>query len=338
LPNDCNQEVYMYLVKRNQYYHIYYRDAIGRLKTISTKKRTKKDAMIAFQEMEPCIPKHSNLPQVTYKEFVEKYMEFARINRSESYVKQFTYAFRELGVEIKNKLLSEIDHNDIDRMVNRRRALGKNTSTNTFIVCLKSAFNRAVDWGLLQDNPAKKIKKKKLPRNHPIFITEIDFNKLIEFENNPIAKSAYIIAFYTGCRISELLNIRWEDVDLIINKLSIKNHQHHTTKSLLQRDIPMHRKVREVIDNLPRKGEFILQDYYTRRNLSWRFKYILRKCKDVNQKLNFHGLRHSFASNLVCKGASLYVVKELLGHSDFSTTQIYAHLQPENLRSAIDLL
>ncbi len=328
----------MYLVKRNKYYHIYFRDASGRLKTISTKKGTKREAMIVLQNMESNQIPRSNLPQVNFNGFVERYMEFARINRSPTYVEQFKYAFRELGIEVKDKLLSEINHNDIENMVNRRRAKGKNTSTNTFITCIKSAFNKAIDWGLLEANPAAKIKKKKLPKNHPIFITEDEFNNLIELEKNPLAKSAYILAFYTGCRISELLNVRWEDVDLVNNKICIKNHQHHTTKSMLQRDIPIHPKVKQVIDTLPKNNEFILQGHYNRRRLSGKFKEIVRKFQEINQDMKFHGLRHSFASNLVRRGVSLRIVQELLGHSDISITQIYSHLKRESLNEAISLL
>ncbi|MBA4320787.1 MAG: hypothetical protein C0412_20545 [Flavobacterium sp.] len=48
--------------------------------------------------------------------------------------------------------------------------------------------------------------------------------------------------------------------------------------------------------------------------------------------------RHSFASLLAQKGVSLYVIKELLGHEDLATTQIYSHLQKQNLRDAVNLL
>jgi len=262
-------------------------------------------------------------------------MEYAKINLSPTYVEQFFYAFRELKLEVNDKLLSQVAHNDIEKMVTRRRAEGKNTSTNNFIVCLRSAFNRAIDWELIKDNPVAKIKKKKIPKNHPVFITEEEFNKLIEFEHNQLARSAYILAFYTGCRISELLNIRWEDVDIVNNKIAMKNHLNHTTKSKLQRDIPIHSKVRGVIENLPQKNDFLIQNHYERRRLSCKFKEIIKKSEGICQEMKFHSLRYSFASNLVRKGISLYIVQKLMGHSDSSVTQIYSHLRSDSLNEAV---
>jgi integrase/recombinase XerD len=64
--------------------------------------------------------------------------------------------------------------------------------------------------------------------------------------------------------------------------------------------------------------------------VSKQFKSCIIAAK-LNAKIHFHSLRHSFASALVQRGASLYVVKELLGHEDIQTTQIYSHLQTENL-------
>ncbi len=58
----------------------------------------------------------------------------------------------------------------------------------------------------------------------------------------------------------------------------------------------------------------------------------------LNDNIHFHTLRHSFASRLIQKGASVFVVKELLGHEDIKTTQIYSHLQTENLTEAVNLL
>ena len=67
------------------------------------------------------------------------------------------------------------------------------------------------------------------------------------------------------------------------------------------------------------------------------FKRAVRLAK-LSEAIHFHTLRHSFASNLVRKGVSLYIVKELLGHQDISTTQIYAHLDNSALVNAVELL
>lgn len=71
--------------------------------------------------------------------------------------------------------------------------------------------------------------------------------------------------------------------------------------------------------------------------VSKKFKTTLRKLK-YDEDLHFHSLRHSFASNLVQKGVLLYVVKELLGHENITTTQIYSHLDNGALKNAVDLL
>jgi len=71
--------------------------------------------------------------------------------------------------------------------------------------------------------------------------------------------------------------------------------------------------------------------------VSKQFKKVVREAS-LMENIHFHTLRHSFASRLIQKGASVFVVKELLGHEDIKTTQIFSHLQTENLTEAINLL
>ncbi|MBZ0200059.1 MAG: site-specific integrase, partial [Ignavibacteriaceae bacterium] len=81
-----------------------------------------------------------------------------------------------------------------------------------------------------------------------------------------------------------------------------------------------------------------MKDFKLNENyVSKQFKKSVRAA-ELDDRIHFHTLRHSFASQLVQKGVSLYVIKELLGHEDLSTTQIYSHLQQSNLSAAVNLL
>ena len=80
------------------------------------------------------------------------------------------------------------------------------------------------------------------------------------------------------------------------------------------------------------RGIKLNEDYVSKQ-----FKKVVREAS-LSENIHFHTLRHSFASILIQKGASIYAVKELRGHENISTTQIYSHLQQKNLEDAIALL
>ena len=70
--------------------------------------------------------------------------------------------------------------------------------------------------------------------------------------------------------------------------------------------------------------------------LTHAFKKAVYDLRLPDDRLHFHSLRHTFASWLVQEGVSIYAVKELLGHSDVKTTQVYSHLQPGELHSTVN--
>lgn len=210
---------------------------------------------------------------------------------------------------------------------------------------LKAMWNKAIQWNYIRENPFEKIKLKKRQRISPAFVTEEQLEDIINSTDNEIVRDVIIIAFYTGCRLGELVNLTWQDVNLKDNLLIIGNNSYQT-KSRQQRVIPIHFRVEEIlIKRFPKiikrenpyvfcksNGYCFTTDYFSKR-----FKRACRKA-GMDEAIHFHTLRHSFASSLVQSGVPLYSIKELLGHSSISCTEIYSHLNLNSLRDAISKL
>ncbi len=193
----------------------------------------------------------------------------------------------------------------------------------------------------IESNPAKNLKRINSPEKLPLFFTKEEYNKLIEVIDNPLLKSIVEIAVNTGLRQMEILSLRWSQVNLKDNFV-ILNNQNHITKGKKVRTIPLNNKSINVFEELLKSktcefifnlnGKQIKQDYVVKN-----YKRYLKKV-EINPKLNFHSLRHTFASWLVQKGVSIYQVSKLLGHADIKTTEIYAHLRAEDLRQSVEML
>ncbi len=139
--------------------------------------------------------------------------------------------------------------------------------------------------------------------------------------------------------------MKWNWIDFTQNIITIKNSNEFNSKNKRERIIPIHQKVQTILQNrfqlgrLPNNLVFYrYEDIKLNEDfVSKQFKKAVRTAK-LNDKIHFHSLRHSFASALVQRGTSLYAVKELLGHENIKTTQIYSHLAKENLMDAVHLL
>ncbi|SDZ47404.1 MULTISPECIES: site-specific integrase [Delftia] len=151
---------------------------------------------------------------------------------------------------------------------------------------------------------------------------------------SPQLKSIVALLLLLGCRKRELLDARWEDVDL-----ERRNWRIPLTKSGKARSIPISDRALEVLRGLPRWSgcPYVIPNPDTKRpfgNLFYLWDKVRKEAGIAD--LRMHDLRHTFASNLVNSGQSIYVVSKLLGHSQIKTTARYSHLADETLMSAVD--
>ncbi len=351
----------MFLIKNNKsaYYQIVY-FVNDKRTTHSTRKRTKEAAeqyLEAFQKLQPIMPalsfnektKATKPASQTLSAYQKEYIEYAQQTKSKKYVDSIAYSFKYFINYCGDLPLQHIDTRIVDKFINstfQRTQRGAHHYYRT----LKAAFNKAVEWDYILANPFTKVKFPKLSKSFPVFITEDELLIILAHTQYPHLKDLFTVAFYTGLRLGELINMKWNWISFSDasgrGEITVKCSEDFQSKSKKERIIPMSDKVHGIIikrfnASIHSQNEFVFYHQKGKRlyqeSISKQFKKIVRKA-NLNDKIHFHTLRHSFASLLVQKGVSLYVVKELLGHEDLATTQIYSHLRKENLRDAVNLL
>lgn len=150
------------------------------------------------------------------------------------------------------------------------------------------------------------------------------------------------VAVLTGMRLSELINLKWEAVDLINRIIHVRNTDTFTTKSKKSRVIPMNEYLYKLLAK--RKEHAVCEYVFHKKMLKLDRLYVSKKFKKfvidagINPKLKFHSLRHTCASWLVQSGIDLYTVQKILGHSSVNVTARYAHLQQSQLSDAMNRL
>jgi len=160
-----------------------------------------------------------------------------------------------------------------------------------------------------------------MPRKIPETITEEELFKVLKETKLKHHRLAYLLGFYQCMRISEVVKLQRENIDLDRNIISIKD-----AKGGKDRNIPIAPELRKRLGVLPIKCGI--------RALEIAFKNIAKKV--LNKDLHFHCLRHSGATHyLNVKNWNLRIVQHFLGHADVSTTMIYTHISPADMINAM---
>jgi integrase len=279
--------------------------------------------------------------QVSFNELVDRYVENFQSQKSFSRLKY--YLMDEYRAVFGDRRLSEIGYLDLETYRNRRKATptrsGKprtDATVNRELSTLRHMLNKAVEWGMLEISPFAKGSRLMLKENnHRLrFLSEAEIHALLKACSshlNPIVEAALL----TGMRREEILSLKWEQIRNGFIYLT-------ETKSGKARQIPINNRLAEVLREV-RRGNQLKSPYVFCDSQGRRFYQVRRSftsaCRRAGiEAFRFHDLRHTFASQLVMRGASLKAVQELLGHADLKMTMRYAHLSQEHLKDSVNLL
>jgi integrase len=338
------KETDMFLSKRpNGIYHIYYKKPNGKLTSISTKSKLKSEANKYLAKFSNELTKQEDtiLKSILLKTFSIEFLKHSETVHTfwTNYTYKQTYKF--FNNYFPNILISDLRASDISRYIEYRIKNSSIYQARKDLINISASFNWAIIQGLIIENPCKNVKKVKVPQKLPLFYSKRDFHELLNVIDSEDIKDLVIFAVNTGLRQMELIKLEWNQIKLDKN-IVILDNQYHITKGKRVRTIPLNSKGLQILEKrfvnkirnrvFTYRGNHLMQDF-----LSHKYAGYVEKAK-LNTKLNFHSLRHTFASWLVQKGVSIYEVSKLLGHADIKTTQIYAHLRSDDLRNAVEML
>ncbi|HXG02446.1 MAG TPA: site-specific integrase [Candidatus Binatia bacterium] len=215
---------------------------------------------------------------------------------------------------------------------------------------LKNLGKRAVEWGYLRANPVQYIKRAREPRGRVRYLEPDERARLLDGVEVQVTASdgrtwtvhqkpnahlrLYILAaLHTGARRAELARLTWGDVDMKLRTVTFRN-----TKNGDTRTVPMTATLWTALAALPRPLDPAapVLPPVAPAVLTRSFARLVRRLGIKN--LTFHDLRHDAASTLAMEGVPMRTIAEILGHRDLRMTARYAHLSPQHLREAIQVL
>ena len=260
-----------------------------------------------------------------------------------------------------NKRLYQISPLDVESYKKQRKETPtrakkprSDVAVNRELETLRHIFNKAVDWGFMEKNPFDKFRDPilfKEDENRVRYLTEDEIKRLFAVlgEEKPKDKKhpeekikpyQYLenivrAALLTGLRRGDLLSLKWADVDLEKGVLFF-NEQKKRNKRRIK---VLNSDMINLLKSVPRgESETIFSgpDAKPLKDVKRSFRTTLKRAGI--RDFHLHDLRHTSASYMVMRGASLKSVQEHLGHTSLTMTQRYAHLSPEFQRAEVERL
>ncbi|WP_078485302.1 site-specific integrase [Solemya velum gill symbiont] len=284
--------------------------------------------------IDPAVAKEDRREMRTFKQWSEEYLETSqKITIKEDKSKLDQVLVPALG----SRRIDEINDGDIRKILKKLIDKERTPATvNRYRSLLSVMFSRAIDSGLLNQNPVSSVKPLKENNELTRYLSDEEYGRITAaIENAPTnAGNLILMLLYTGRRRGDVMKMRWEDVSLESGFWRIPKDQNSW-------QVPLTDPIRAVLDE-QRKSRVAFNPYvFPGRNGKSHIKNPYHAWSKVReeadlQDLRIHDLRHAYAGRLAQANIDLYTIANLIGHKDLKTTKRYSHLSGDSLRNAAE--
>ena len=276
---------------------------------------------------------------------LEKYLDYLKYNKnySDNTIINYEIDIKEYLEYLDRECLKlyEVEYSDIRFLLEYYHSLGlKNLSIRRKISSLKGFYKYLCRNNICKDNPFIYVTLPKKEKKLPSFL---NYNEVIDiFDSIEIVDVFSLrdrlimeLLYATGVRVSELVNIKLEDINL--NRRSINVFG----KGRKERIVFFNKVCKDLLERFIKESKDIRHDNYliinhngngiTTRGIRVIMDKVIRNTSII-KNVHPHTLRHTFATHLLNNGCDLLTVQELLGHASISTTGIYTHVTTEHIK------
>lgn len=275
---------------------------------------------------------------------LEKYNEYLKYELNYSF-----YTIKEYILHVKD-FITYCDNNGVnylslnkDDVINYLKFLDdqklSNKSIGTILSSLRCFYSYLLDNGYINLNIFKLISNPKLEKKLPSFLSyeeirivldSIDTDNILSIRNKMIIELLYA----TGIRVSELRNIKINDIDF--NNKSIKVFGKGSKERIVFFGDYAYDAIKLYLDNRELKSEYLILNNKGKQISVRGIELIIKNVIDkacIKTKVSPHTFRHTFATHMLNNGCPLKSVQELLGHASLSSTEIYTHITDDYIKS-----
>lgn len=273
--------------------------------------------------------------RILFEDFCNLYLERHSKPNKRSWRRDVT-SIKSLKAHFNGIPISKITTFQIDGYKQKRKKQVEVSTVNREIALMKHFYTKAVEWGYASYNPAGNVKLySEVDRKRWRILSQDEISLLLSNSTSPL-KETILIALNTGMRIGEIQSLKWKDIDIQNEFISIKYSKSGPRK------VPLNGISKRALLKLREQNgnsDYVFYNPKTNSYIKYPRKSFQTACKKSGiYSLRFHDLRHHAATVMVQSGIDLHTVSKILGHSDIKLTMRYSHPGFDHTKSAVKVL